>query len=156
MLRVLKTNSPSQMKCLLTLSSTTSATLWSAPIQNDSILLSNGCCLEKPSERFSDFTAPTPTKKPVPRFQSTLPRLPLPPSRMSSISRTQFFVVIVWFSRWCYFEVVSLALTVCVWPIDSTGFLKTTATGCHVEKRKKKVLFLWNGEGREEKKATTA
>lgn len=63
----------------VTLSSTTSATLRSTPIQNDSILIKNACCLwgVKKKKNFSDFTASTPTKKPLPCFQSiSLPRSP--------------------------------------------------------------------------------
>lgn len=40
--------------------------------------------------------------------------------------------------------------------LNVLAFLKTadTATGCHVEKRKKKVLFLWNGGERKKKKSS--
>lgn len=34
-----------------------------------------------------------------------------------------FFIIIVWVSCRCYFKVVSLALTVCVWLVDSTCWL---------------------------------
>lgn len=42
--------------------------------------------------------------------------------------------------------------------LNVLAFLQTTdtATGCHVEKRKKKVLFLWKGAEREEKKKEAA
>lgn len=84
---------------------------------------------------------------------------PSPPPSQQNVKYlldSKFFFF--FYSYRCYFKVLSLALTcLCLTGrLNVLAFLKTTdtATGCHVEKRKKKVLFLWNGG--ERKKAATA
>lgn len=153
MLRVPKISSkPNEVS--VSLSSTTSATLWSTPIQNDSILFKNGCCRKGENKTSRTSRRRLRQRSHCPVF-SPFRSLPPPSQQNVKYLLDFFFCNIVWFSCRCYFKVVSLALTVCVWLVDSTCwlFLKTadTATGCHVEKRKKKVLFLWNG-GKEKKK----
>lgn len=99
------------MKCLfLSLSSTTSATLWSAPIQNDSILFKKMAAAARGRTKLLGLlTASTPTKKPLPCFQSV--SLPHPPSLSAEcqVSLGLFFclfrfVFIVSFSCRCYFK----------------------------------------------------
>lgn len=130
MLRVPKISSkPNEVS--VALSSTTSATLWSTRIQNDSVFLfRNGrCCRREGDKTKLLWLLRHRLKSPVfSPFRSRFP-LPLPLSRMSSISRTQF-----WFHFFSFFwlfdfhvdvisKVVSLALTVCVWLVDSTCWL---------------------------------
>lgn len=77
---------------------------------------------------------------------------PLPLSRMSSISWTQlFFFFNCLVSCRCYFKVVSLPLTVCVWLVDSKCWLFskpwTQPLVVRLERGRRKCYFHGTGEG---------
>lgn len=157
MLRVPKISSkPNEVS--VSLSSTTSATLWSTPIQNDSVFhpkMASACEGGNKSPR--TLRRQLWRRSHCPVFSPFRSLSPLPLSRMSSISRTQFFFSFLLFDF--HVDVISSCVSgshcLCL-----TGrlnvFLKTTdtATGCHVEKRKKKSAVSME-RGRERKKSSS-
>ena len=121
-------------------------------------------------QNFSDFfAAPTPTEEATALFSVRFAPY-CPPTTTTTIRSQQnvkylsdsnvFFSppFIVWFSCRCYFKVVSLALTVCVWLVDATCWLfffsskkkqktRTRPRVCHVEERKEEEKCCFYGTG---------
>lgn len=155
MLRVPKISSkPNEVSVFL--SSTTPAILWSTPIQNDSIFVQTRLLPARTKTKLLGLYGVKSDEEATAPFSLFRSLSPLPLSRMSSISWTQRFFFYCLISMSMLFQsCVPGSHRLCL-----TGrlnvFLKTTdtATGCHVEKRKKKVLFLWN-EGEREKKSSS-
>lgn len=103
-------------------------------------------------QTFSDFMASTPTKKPLPCFQSISLPLPLPLSKMSSISWTQSFFFLLFISMLFQSFVSGSHLFVFDWSTQRVGFSKNHGhshwLSCWKEKEESAVSMEW---GREKK-----
>lgn len=112
--------------------------------------LTNGCCHMRGEQNFLDLTVCNGQKE---ALFSAHSRSRLSLSRMSSIS--VIFSVLFDFMLSFFQSCVSGSHCLCLTgQLNMLAFLKTTdtATGCHVEKRKK-LKCCFNGTGKREKKS---